>query len=825
MTCALFAAAWNCRIGVPFDERYARKTLSAGGALLAELAGLIGSDQSPAGAIRRHVRDLISLFADLDRNRLAMSRASQHGGHDPLMRFHEELLRACDPTTRNTRGVFTTPEPVVSYMVRSVDHLLRDRLSCAQGLSCRVSHGAKTDPNVIVLDPACGTGSFLSGVLEHAGEPSELDTVSDSADRTAELAGPLRLVGFELHPAAWAIARLHLAALAAGTDSRFPRRERRKGEHRLAPPIRIELKNSLEMRRPVADATRSRSCVVVLGNPPYRGLSSNRGQWIDRLLRGDDNGQPGKDGYYTVEGKPLREKKVWLQDDYVKFIRYGQWQVQRAGAGILAFVTNHAYLDNPTFRGMRESLMHTFDEISIVDLHGNAQKKELCPDGKRDENIFDIRQGVAVAFFIKRFSRRSTSRVRHAELWGTRRAKLSRLAAEHLGRTTLRPVRPKRPFYFFAPRNESLRAEYEQHVKITDLMPVFTTGMVTARDHFVIDFDRDSLLSRMREFRSRRATDEEIRQRFFSSKGSSRYPPGDTRGWKLHQARKAMRKDQHWRDRIQTCLYRPFDLRHIYHTPEMVDWPRTDVLRHVQAGDNLALITVRQVAERDFNHVFVTDRPAEGRVTRSNKGIAYLFPLYLYDKKRHPNLDAASHGALRENDDPESVFRYVYAVLHSPAYRRRYAELLRSDFPRIPFVRDAERFAELVRLGGELIETHLLQDEAPEIAPSRFPVGGPNTIAPGYPRFVAAGMNGKVFINGGDTARNVSPQYFDAVPDRVWEFQLCGYPVCRKWLADRRGRALTDRDIRLYARILDAVERTIEVTKRIDAVVPSWPSP
>ncbi|RLG99881.1 DNA methyltransferase, partial [Candidatus Bathyarchaeota archaeon] len=262
---------------------------------------------------------------------------------------------------------------------------------------------------------------------------------------------------------------------------------------------------SLSEESHLAGAVKKKTPIlVILGNPPYSGISSNVGDWISKEIK----------AYYTVDGKPLGEKNPkWLQDDYVKFIRFAQWKINEAGEGILGFITNHSYLDNPTFRGMRQSLMESFNEIHLLDLHGNSLKKERCPDGSKDENVFDIRQGVVIALFIKKKDEEGV-KVFHTDLWGLREDKYGWLLENDVKTTEWEKLNPHSDFYLFIPRDEELLEQYEKYWKVTDIFPVNSVGIVTARDKFVFDFEKETLKKRIEMFRNLSLSDDIISQKF-----------------------------------------------------------------------------------------------------------------------------------------------------------------------------------------------------------------------------------------------------------------------------------------------------------------------
>jgi hypothetical protein len=845
------------------------------------------------------VDDLAQLLADTDIGAVLAEFGRRTKREDPIVHFYETFLAAYDPQLRKSRGVYYTPEPVVSYIVRSVDYLLRTRFGCANGLADtgtvtykRVAEDGKerteTVPRVLMLDPACGTGTFLYTVVDLIREQFIQQGNAGKWPLYVRENLLKRLFGFELLMAPYAVAHLKLGMQLAGQD--LPEARRKEwgcdlaGDDRLGVYLTNTLEEALKKSEllmggwisdeanAAAEIKRDLPIMVVLGNPPYSGISANNGAWIHGLLRGRLPDGTAGPSYYHVDGAPLGEKKLWLQDDYVKFIRFGHWRIDRTGAGVLAVITNHAYLDNPTFRGMRQELMQAFTDIYVLDLHGNARKRERCPDGSPDENVFDIQQGVAISIFVKEPGKPGPARVHHAEIWGLREDKYTYLQEMDLSISKWRLLTPQQPFYLFVPQQTALLSEYRLGWILPEAVPVNTTGIVTARDHFVIDFDDATLLARVQEFRSERLSDSDIRTKYFAGKGSKKYDEGDSRGWKLPEARKTVRADAAWQGRVCPCLYRPFDVRSMYYVAWMVDWPRPDVMRHMLAAQNLALLTSRLTKGETFKHAQVTRHIAEVicmSPMTSNNG--FVFPLYLYPPAqpdahgrmdmaglspwpegkdgRRPNLEPKfvdemagrlgvtfvpdGQGDLRQTFGPEDVFHYIYAVLHSPTYRSRYAEFLKTDFPRIPLTSNLHLFRTLVEEGRELVGLHLLESPALAKAITRYPVAGPNVVHPGFPRYVAPGEPspddgkpveaGRVYINKGDPKAGIRGQYFEGVPRKVWEFWVGGYQPCQKWLKGRRGRTLSNDDIDHYEKMVVAINETIRLMAEIDAAIPKWP--
>ncbi|MDT5122433.1 MAG: hypothetical protein QOC96_1915 [Acidobacteriota bacterium] len=806
---------------------------------------------------------------------------------DPVVHFYETFLAAYDPKMREARGVYYTPEPVVSYIVRSVDHILktdfrlRAGLADASRIKLKSADGkrAKETHKVLILDPATGTGTFLHGVVNHIYESFRQNRGMWSAYVSEHLLP--RLFGFELLMAPYAVAHMKLGLQLAETGYEFDADER----------LRVYLTNTLEEVEQLTHASaftrwlneeadsashikQEAPVMVVIGNPPYSGHSANTGQWIANLLRGRDT-QTGEEvaNYFAVDGKPLGERNPkWLNDDYVKFIRFAQWRIEQTGYGVLAFITNHGYLDNPTFRGMRQSLMETFDDIYVLDLHGNSKKKERAPDGSDDKNVFDIQQGVAIGIFVKKQRTKdksvgaglvparvvvtseragtspapTTAIVHHAHLWGVRETyaedengervltggKYQWLWQHEMSTTKWTELAPQSPFYLFVPQDMDLLSEYEQGWKITELFSINNTGMVTARDRFVIGFSSDEVLNKVRDFQS-----------LGFQEAKEKYELNDVRERTLLESWNMIREMQDITQYLAKVQYRPFDVRDIFYHHSLVRWPVYAIASHMQAGENLGLTVGRagQAADtEEWNVIYCTRHASEFNLFR--RGGNNLFPLYQYQTERvslfdeepsdapggrRPNLApefiadfskhlnmsfvADGHGDRTKTFGPEDVFAYMYAVFHSPTYRSRYSEFLKIDFPRVPVTSDAELFRALCDAGARLVSLHLM--EAQGSSPASFPVNGSNTIE--QVRYTAPGegdaQEGRVWIN--------REQYFAGVAPEVWAFHVGGYQVCQKWLKDRKGRTLSFDDLTHYNHIVAALADTIELMSRLDAMI------
>lgn len=898
----LFAARCNHTGAAPFRRLGAAAEIPKTNPFLRRLfetiTGTALDDEPYAG----FVDDLAQLLADTDMEAVLADFGRRSGREDPVIHFYETFLAAYDSNLRRVRGVYYTPEPVVSYIVRSVDHLLKTRFGCPAGLAdtARTEDG---QPRVLVLDPACGTGTFLYAVVDHIREAfRQRGNAGMWSGFVREHLLP-RLFGFELLMGAYAVAHFKLGMQLAAQDlpdGRATWAYDFAGDDRLG----VYLTNSLEEAekqvttffgplRIITDEARQAERVkrdlpimVVVGNPPYAGHSANASRRKTDVMH-PETGQPtGRkrefltwigerlQDYYQVDGKPLGERNPkWLQDDYVKFIRFGQWRIEQTGAGVLAFITNHGYLDNPTFRGMRQQLMETFTDIYVLDLHGNARKREQTPDGGPDENVFDIQQGVAVSLFVKEPGRDGPARVHHAELWGEREDKYGWLAAHDIDKTDWSELAPATPLYLFTPQDTDLRTEYDRGWQIAEAMPANVLGFQSHRDKFAIAFDDATMQARIADLRDPTLTDDDLRDS---------YGLRDNSGWQLSVARKGLRNDKKWKQWLTRCLYRPFDWRSCYFNTVAMDRPRPQLQQHM-LRPNLSLNTVRQTKMPLWEHVVVANAPTPAVFVEIKDGSS-VFPLYTYpepdepavtedgqneqlsmgirkeigQKEPSPNFSKSfwqdvcgrlngqwvpdgrpEHEPARLDDPfeitPEDVFHYIYAVLHAPTYRSRYAEFLRIDFPRVPLTSDRALFRTLAAKGAALVAYHLL--EAPALANStvQYPVPGEDVIEKGHPRYLAPGdpdpttgvplTAGRVYISRDMPRRGQRGQYFAGIPPEVWDFHVGGYQVCDKWLKDRRGRTLTYNDIEHYGRIVTALQETIRLMAEIDAAIPAWPPP
>ena len=810
ITYGLFAARTRSENG--FNRRLAYDNIPHTIGILREVFQFISLGDLPK-PMEWIIDDISEVLAVTDVKNILHQYFHEGKGKDPVVHFYETFLAEYDPQTRERRGVYYTPEPVVSYIVRSLHHILKEYFNRKDGFA---------SDTVTVLDPAAGTLTFLAETCKLAVEEFVSKYGEGGKKKLLKEQILKKFYAFELMMAPYAVGHLKMSFLLEELGYKL------QGDDR----FKLYLTNTLEMDE-LAKTTlpgmsslseeshlaskvkKQKPILVILGNPPYSGHSTNVGDWISKEIR----------AYFQVDGKPLGEKNPkWLQDDYVKFIRFAQWKIDQAGEGVLGFITNHSYLDNPTFRGMRQSLMQSFDEIYILDLHGNSLKKEKCPDGSKDENVFDIRQGVAIALFIKTKSKKKECRINHSEIWGLREKKNDWLLEQDIKTTTWKKLSPKSEFYLFIPRDEGLLKAYEKYLKITDVFPLNSVGIVTARDGFVIDFDKEELKRRIRMFRDGKMPDEVVRQAFHLK---------DKATWKLCVVRERIKEDEKWEDSITQILYRPFDVRWIFYHDEVIERSRKEVMRHMMTGENIGLITNRQV-NGEFRHTLCSSVVINDcSVSLETRERSYLFPLFIYRGKNNPgkrspgglrmlfepkkdyeakkpNISPALIEQLTKNfkkaSSPEQIFYYIYAVLYANTYRKKYAEFLKADFPRILFTRDYKLFIRMGEHGKGLADLHLLK--SPELDSPIAKLQGKGDYKVEKVKYEKE----CVYIN--------NDQCFEGVKPEVWQYQVGGYQVCDKWLKDRKGRLLSLDEIKNYCKIVTALQKTIEIQKAIDHIYP-----
>lgn len=790
----LLAARWQMTRG-DFDRGRALEEIPLSSGILRDVFQYIASGTMPP-EVDWIVDDLVDLLrpASLpDFGRSYTSGWAERRGMDPVLHFYETFLRCYDPGLRKRRGVFYTPLPVVSWIVRSVDHLLRHRLGRPLGLA---------DASVRLLDPAAGTMTFVAEACRWAAWTWKQERGSAAVPSLVREHLLPHFFGFELMMAPYAIGHFQMSLSLRALGYRPGDTERvrlyltdalRREE---TPQTHLPFVDVLAHESHEADRIKKDERIyVVLGNPPWAGHSANPGSHY------------GTDREYSqIDGEPLQERNLkWLQDDYVKFLRFAQSKIEQNGEGIVGFVTNHGWLDGATFRGMRRSLLSTFGEVYVLDLHGNRRRREERPDGSgADANVFGIEQGVAIVLLVKGAG--LTRRVVRADLYGNRAYKLRWLAGNDVASTSWAEVAPQGPAWLFVRGDAEIEEEYRRGLPLPQIFEIYSAGLITGRDALVTDVDEKRLRQRVAD----------LRQELTLREADGRRGAVDSWGLSDDRLRRA-REDTAWDKRFTEFLFRPFDLRHLFAAEWALERPREAVLRHLRPGNNLALVVPRQ--HKEESGALVTDVLA-GHKAVSAHDINYVFPLWREPAgalagERTPNLTSQVQRLLGDlyGEAPalEDVLAYVYAVLWAPSYRKRYAELLRRDFPRIPFPPQRDAFDRLAALGAELIELHLLRDPRLADAQVHFVGDGERPLATGRRARVYRPEERRVLLDG-------EALFFDGIETPIWYFRIGGYQVLDRWLAARAGRRLGGEEIEWFRKTVAALQRTRDVERLLDVL-------
>ena len=754
------------------------------------------------------IDELVNVFLASDVASIMKNFGKSTKQEDPVVHFYETFLGAYNPALRKARGVWYTPQPVVNFIVRAVDDILKTEFNLPEGLAdaskkkIKVNYQGKQIEKEVhkvqILDPATGTGTFLAETIKHIHKNYE--GMQGIWSKYVEDDLIPRINGFELLMASYAMAHLKLDMLLTETGY-VPTKDQR---------LRIFLTNSLEEPNPDSgtlwgnllsdeadqanEVKRDTPVMCIIGNPPYSGESANKGHWIMKLMD-DYKKEPG-----GVQKLQERNPKM-VNDDYVKFLRYGQHYIEKNGQGVLAFINPHGFLDNPTFRGMRWHLLKTYDKIYTIDLHGNSRKNEVSPDGSADINVFDIMQGVSINLFVKTGIKKPTElgKVFHYDLFGKRDFKYTFLNDNSIKSIKFSAVTNASPDYFFIPKDYELQKKYDKNFSIDGIFIDKSSGVKTSNDAILVDFDKVTLIKAVEDFYNIEVN----------------------------------------KNLIQKYNYKPFTDKFIYYDDKLIGRSRKSFMSNFIKKENFCFCLMRNLINtQDFSSIFIS----KNIIDINYYGFqTYSIPLYLYPEtngqqtldqindplhptregNRTPNLKPEivkeiaeklgltfvpekNKGTELAEVAPIDILDYIYAVLHSPTYREKYKEFLKIDFPRVPYPKDQNTFWQLVKLGGEIRQIHLLESAVVDKPISKYPHTGTNVV--GKPKY----ENGTVYIN--------ETQCFEGVPEVAWNFYIGGYQPAQKWLKDRKDRELQIDDIRHYMKIIVALTETDRLMKAIDTI-------
>jgi type I restriction-modification system DNA methylase subunit len=751
------------------------------------------------------VDEVVEILKRTDMKAVLKDFGGKSGKNDPIFHFYETFLEKYDPELKDALGAYYTPQPVINYIVKSVDHVLQKHFSRRNGLA---------DQNTLILDPAVGTGSFLFHAIEQIRDHMK----GQEGTWPQYVAGNLlnRIFGFEIMMAPYAIAHLKIGNQLKDTGYKFNSGTR----------LGIYLTNTLEEAAKKTDTLLTefisdeaneaasiksdKPIVAIIGNPPYKGFAQNHGKWIQSLMED-----------YKDE---LGEKKSNSDNDYMKFIRFAQWRIDRTGFGVAAFITPNSYLDAITLRQMRASLLKSFSDIYVLNLHGSAMVENAAGKELKDKNVFDIRQGVSISVFVRNETKADECNVYYSEVIGPRESKYEFLDNNSIATTTWKKLNHSKDRNFFSPLSLKKDDEYLSFLSIKDIFPIGTSGIQPKKKDIAIQFSRSDMEQIISDFAN-----------FSQAEVIKKYDLGeDSAGWKVPWAQdhaKQMLKNK----QTPTCIqYRTFDYRWTViedYSSGIVGRPRYDVMKHMKRPNNLGLIVLRQLSQSSFQHAWVSRHPIdENTISRKTREYNYIFPLFLEPEpdqltthQQRLNISQKAQEEIKKNFDlhltqglhgdfvktisPEQFFYYIYAILHSPHYREKFFSELKIDFPRIPMFQNKTLIKELSEIGQQLASLHLMENEKQTKPNVLFKNKGSNIVK----SLKFKESENELWINESQCFSNLSKE--------AWTFKIGGHEVVREFFTDREDRELTSEEVENVRKMIVAVEETIPLMAKIDSLI------
>ena len=737
-----------------------------------------------------------SIFSFLsDKNFLNILSSFQ----DPFKTIYESFFVKYNKNLQKKTGAYYSPDEGISFIVKSIEQLLLTNEL--------IKHDDKS--SFVFMDPSCGTGSFLVETYK---------MMNKFYNKEHFTTNKKEIIGFDINIVSYLLTLQNLKLVSKNTN-KMSINELFINVLYINPLLNINDSNTLKnipklMTKFIADLKQYRSpentFQIIFGNPPYSAVSNNSNEWINNLLKGIDiNTNKITYNYFEVDGKSINEKKSgWLLDDYSKFIRLGHFLIDQSHGGILSFISNNSFLSNPSFRGMRCQLLKSFDELYILDLHGN-KLVDTPPNDIVDENIFNIIQGNCIFIFIKhQFRVQSEQKVSYFEIWGSKKEKLKFLQNNTYNSVPWTTLTPQKPFYAFLPENEQLRKHYTSFWSIKDIFKESGTGLITSKDSLAIQFTKKDLIKVLKDFSS---LDPETARKKYSL-------GPDTENWRVISAQKDILTHGISENRISTIVYRPFDIRFTYFTGKANGFhgrPKA-ISNSLFKKQNLAIISARTNKTRNNDHFFVGATLIEAKCAESSTQ-SYIFPLRAYYDGSEENnfnplfikaIENNFHITFSENDEQtpiitsSKIFSYIYAIFFSPSYRTIFKPFFMYDFPRIPLVKDFDTFEIISNLGAELISIHTMQKT--EIndctLQHHFTLNGAITKV--------SYKDSKLFINKAD--------YFYPIQKSVFRFTVGNYKILKKWLISRKNLTFTNELLLEFTQIVCAIKKTLEIVKKIE---------
>ncbi|WP_342252076.1 type ISP restriction/modification enzyme [Campylobacter jejuni] len=859
LTYSLFLAKLNNDTAKEIDLNNAKKFIPKSFPLIRSMSGFLDDSFENLENIKWLLEEIINIINHIDITSIIkelnktsekdlFNRSILSTHKDPYLHFYETFLASYDPKLREVRGVYYTPAPVVIFIINAIDEALKQDFNHKKGLS------EALDKNITLLDFATGTGTFLLEAFRKALEPISKNSVNYNPKALID-----KFCGFEFLIAPYTIAHLKISQ-SFKEEFNSPLNDDES--------LKIALTNTLYFKSiskeqndqntlfTLIDLTREfkkaqkikeEQILIITGNPPYSGASSNKGLYEDEIKisyglepsKANLNNEQKKwiSSYFkekskqnTSTFKAIYEKHKleneknpkWLLDDYVKFIRFAQSKIDSQESGIFAFISNNSFLDNPTFRGMRYSLMQSFDKIYILNLHGNMRKKEKAPGGSKDENVFDIMQGVSINIFIKQNSKTKNTKIYYHDLYGKRRDKYEFLYENDLNSIQWTLVKNNEPFYLFLPQNNDLLERYNKGISVKDIFMLSGVGICSKRDNIVFHSKKETLMQLLKDFNTK--TKDELYKIYDIGE--------DSRDWKLDSAIKAVNKNcDNLENFIKKCHYRPFDKKWTYYienSKAFMAYPVYDIFEHFLENENMGLICDRGTKLNNIDNIFISSKIIDLHLVGSG---SYIYPLYLYPttrskkflKKENPNFNEENFTSKIENfkesfrtfiDEfykekfsPEDILGYIYAVLFHKIYREKYLDFLKMDFPKIPFVKDKKTFKDLSKLGLKLIHLHLLKDN--ELNSSVGEAFFKNTQNRNFKiqKIKYNPQTKQLFIN--------ESLYFNEVSTVIYEFKIGGYAVINKYLKSHKEEEI---DHKHFTLIIQTLDETLKIQDEISKI-------
>ncbi len=748
------------------------------------------------------IDDIAEILSVTDTNKLLHQYFHEGKGRDPIIHFYETFLAEYDPETRKVRGVYYTPVPIVSYIVRSLHAILKEHFDRPDGFASNT---------VTVLDPAAGTLTFLAEAAKLA--VSEFASKYGEGGRENFIKSHIlkNFYAFEIMMAPYAVGHLKMSFLLEELGYILQKDDR----------VKLYLTNTLEMEElaqtelpgmsslseeshHASRVKKEQPILVILGNPPYSVSSFNKSKFIESEM-----------DFYKEDVR--EEKNIQpLSDDYIKFIRFAHWKIDQHGKGLIGMITNNSYLAGLIHRGMRKKLLESFNVIFVLNLHGDSRIGEKAPGDSKDENVFDIQQGVSIVLFIKKEKRGDTCKVFYHDVYGLRENKYTYLDESDFHTTEWNELKPTEPYYFFIQKDFSQQSIYDQFVQITEIFMKYGSGVKTNRDHFLTDFDKTILQRRIQAMRDDKLDDVLFNEAYHLKNGEY---------WNTARERNKVRDNENWKNQFYPYSNRPFDIRWIYYQPNLIEIGRggasKEIMQNFILGGNVGLCVTRRLRDPRWHHVNVTEF-VTNKDLLSSLDNCYVFPLYIYTSKEKKGLFHSEGDtkelnikldilellskAYKKEIAAEEILNYIYAVLYSETYRTKYDDFLKIDFPKIPFTVSYSLFKKMSVYGNKLVDFHVLKSSELDRPLAKFQGKGESRVE----KLIFDEKMKQVYIN--------KTQFFEGVSQDVWCYQIGGYQVCDKWLKDRKDRILSIEEIQTYCRIVTAIQKTIEIQKSIDEI-------